>query len=58
MSELHNVRERDRIDETREVDPLRKADDALLLDNSTLTLEQQDQWLMQQYRRVAGLDPQ
>ncbi len=55
---LHNVRERDRIDETREVDPLRKADDALLLDNSTLTLEQQDQWLMQQYRRVAGLDPQ
>ena len=55
---LHNVRERDRIDETREVDPLRKAHDALLLDNSTLTLEQQDQWLMQQYRRVAGLDPQ
>lgn len=55
---LHNVRERDRIDETREVDPLRKAGDALLLDNSTLTLEQQDQWLMQQYRRVAGLDPQ
>ena len=55
---LHNVRERDRIDETREVDPLRKADDALLLDNSTLTLEQQDQWLMQQYRRVVGLDPQ
>lgn len=55
---LHNVRERDHIDETREVDPLRKADDALLLDNSTLTLEQQDQWLMQQYRRVAGLDPQ
>ena len=55
---LHNVKERDRIDETREVDPLRKADDALLLDNSTLTLEQQDQWLMQQYRRVAGLDPQ
>ena len=41
---LHNVKERDRIDETREVDPLRRADDALLLDNSAMTLQQQE-WL-------------
>ena len=40
---LHNVKERDRIDETREVDPLRRADDALLLDNSVMTLQQQDE---------------
>ncbi len=53
---LHNVEERDRIDETREVDPLRRADDALLLDNSDLTLAQQDEWLMTQYRRAAGIE--
>ncbi|MCD8287364.1 MAG: (d)CMP kinase [Porphyromonadaceae bacterium] len=54
---LRNVKERDRIDETRAIDPLRRADDAILLDNSELTLEQQDAWLMAQYRRAAGLDP-
>ena len=53
---LHNVKERDRIDETRSVDPLRRADDAILLDNSYMTLAQQDAWLMQQYRRAAGLE--
>lgn len=53
---LHNVKERDRIDETRSVDPLRRADDAILLDNSYMTLAQQDEWLMQQYRRAAGLE--
>ena len=51
---LHNVKERDRIDETRSVDPLRRADDAILLDNSYMTLVQQDAWLMQQYRRGRG----
>lgn len=53
---LHNVKERDRIDETRSVDPLRRADDAILLDNSYMTLAQQDAWLMQQYRQAAGLE--
>ena len=53
---LHNVKERDRIDETRSVDPLRRADDAILLDNSYMTLLQQDEWLMQQYRRAGGLE--
>lgn len=38
---LANVKERDEIDSTREVSPLRKADDALLLDNSNLSREEQ-----------------
>lgn len=50
---LANVKERDHIDETREVSPLRKADDALLLDNSHLTIEEQKQWLLKQYQKVA-----
>ncbi|RHP67010.1 (d)CMP kinase [Bacteroides sp. OF04-15BH] len=49
---LHNVQERDRIDMTRAVSPLRKADDALELDNSHLTPEQQKEWLLKQYNRV------
>ena len=42
---LANVRERDYIDSHREVSPLRKADDALLLDNSHMTIAEQDEWL-------------
>jgi cytidylate kinase len=38
---LKNVEERDRIDSTREISPLRKADDAILLDNSNLSREEQ-----------------
>ena len=50
---LHNVEERDRIDQTREVSPLRKADDAILLDNSNMTLTEQKEWLINQYKHVA-----
>lgn len=46
---LANVEERDHIDSTRKESPLRRADDALLLDNSNLTLEAQDEWLYQEY---------
>ena len=42
---LKNVEERDYIDSHREVSPLRKADDALLLDNSEMSIEQQNKWL-------------
>ncbi|MBR4336907.1 MAG: (d)CMP kinase [Bacteroidaceae bacterium] len=49
---LENVRERDRIDSSREISPLRQADDAILLDNSHLTIPQQNEWLMEQYLRV------
>lgn len=44
---LKNVEERDYIDSHREVSPLRRADDALLLDNSHMTIDEQNQWLMQ-----------
>ena len=49
---LKNVQERDYIDSHREVSPLHQADDALLLDNSNMTIPEQKQWLMQQYERT------
>ena len=49
---LRNVEERDYIDSHREVAPLRQADDALLLDNSNMTIAEQDEWLMQRFRKA------
>lgn len=49
---LENVKKRDYIDQNREVSPLRKADDALLLDNSHLTIAQQKEWLAAQFERL------
>ena len=49
---LENVRQRDDLDTHRAVAPLRQADDALLLDNSAMTIAQQKAWLLEQYRRV------
>lgn len=49
---LENVKQRDHIDQNREVSPLRKADDALLLDNSHLTITQQKEWLAEQFNTV------
>lgn len=51
---LKNVRERDYIDSHRAVSPLRKADDAIVLDNSYMTIEEQDKWLMEQYLKAAA----
>ena len=42
------------IDSHREVSPLRKADDALVLDNSEMTIEEQNKWLMEKYLERAG----
>ena len=42
---LRNLQERDRIDSSRETNPLAKADDAILLDNSYMTIEEQCAWL-------------
>jgi cytidylate kinase len=50
---LKNVQERDYIDTHREVSPLRKADDAIELDNSHMTIAEQDAWLMQHYQKAA-----
>ena len=51
---LKNVRERDYIDSHRAVSPLRKADDAIVLDNSNMTIPEQDKWLMDQYLKAAA----
>jgi cytidylate kinase len=40
-----NIRERDHSDRTREISPLRQAPDAIVLDNSNMTLEQQMEWV-------------
>lgn len=49
---LANVKERDHIDQTRAVSPLRRADDAILLDNSHLTLAEQKAWLIKEYQKA------
>ena len=52
---LENVLERDHIDQTREVSPLRKADDAILLDNSNMTLDEQQEWLYNKYIELTAV---
>ena len=49
---LENVKQRDYIDSHRDVSPLLKADDAIELDNSNISIEEQKQWLIKQYKRV------
>lgn len=51
---LKNVQDRDYIDSHREVSPLRKADDALELDNSHMTIPEQNKWLMDKYLERAN----
>ena len=47
-----NINKRDHIDQTRKESPLRKADDAIELDNSHMTIAEQDAWLMTRYRET------
>ena len=47
---LRNVQERDYIDSHRATAPLRQADDALVLDNSDMTIPQQKAWLLEKFR--------
>jgi cytidylate kinase len=51
---LKNVEERDYIDSHREVSPLRKADDALELDNSNMTIPEQKQWLLDRFNETVN----
>ena len=46
---LHNLEERDYIDSHREVSPLRQAPDAVVLDNTNLTREEQSAMLLALY---------
>ena len=49
---LENVKKRDFIDQNRAESPLKKADDAILLDNSHLTINKQREWLIEQYEHI------
>ncbi len=51
---LKNVQERDYIDSHREVAPLKQAEDALVLDNSNMTREEQNEWLMNAYLKACN----
>ena len=46
---LANVNERDFIDSTRKESPLRQAEDAVVLDNSRMTIDEQNEWLYNLY---------
>lgn len=49
-----NVLSRDRADMSRAVSPLRRADDALMLDNSHMTVEEQMDWFLQRFDQATG----
>lgn len=49
---LENVRHRDNIDLNRAESPLRRADDAISLDNSSMTIQQQNQWLITHFEQT------
>ena len=51
---LANVKERDYIDSHRAVSPLRMANDAILLDNSHMTIAEQHQWLVEKAKEAMG----
>jgi len=49
---LHNVEGRDEIDSNRDVSPLKRADDALILDNSFLSREEQLKWTLEKVKEI------
>jgi cytidylate kinase len=51
---LANIKERDDRDTQRAESPLKRADDALLLDNSHLTVQQQLDWILKEFNRITG----
>ena len=53
-SVLENVKQRDYLDTTRSESPLRRADDAVELDNSHMTREEQNEWMLKLYEKIAS----
>lgn len=49
---LNNVTERDFLDQNRAESPLRQAADAILLDNSSMSIEQQNDWLIERFKQI------
>lgn len=50
-----NVRERDKADMSRAISPLRQAEDAIVLDNSHMTVDEQMAWFMEEYARKLAM---
>jgi cytidylate kinase len=53
---LENIKSRDCQDMNRAISPLRQAGDAIVLDNTDMTIPDQNVWLLEQYNRVTGND--
>ena len=51
---LENVISRDKADMTREISPLRQAEDAVVLDNSHMSVEEQMAWFMERYQKIVN----
>ena len=51
---LKNVQERDFIDSHRKISPLKQAEDAIVLDNSNMTIDEQQEWLLKLTKEVAS----
>jgi cytidylate kinase len=51
---LDNVISRDKADMSRAISPLRQAEDAIVLDNSYMTVEQQMEWFDREFERVVA----
>lgn len=51
---LENIKERDRIDSTRAISPLRKATDAFTLNNDRMSREEQMEWLIELYNSIVS----
>jgi cytidylate kinase len=49
---LANVVHRDHVDQTRKESPLRRADDAIDLDNSEMTIDEQNRWLLERFNEA------
>ncbi len=52
MEELENVVSRDRADMNRAISPLRQAPDAVVLDNSRMSVDEQMAWFMERYEKI------
>ena len=51
---LKNVISRDKADMERAISPLRQAEDAVVLDNSYMTVEEQMAWFMERYEQIVN----
>ncbi|MBP3433413.1 MAG: (d)CMP kinase [Alistipes sp.] len=55
LAEIYeNVVSRDKADMSRAISPLRKADDAIVLDNSHMSVEEQMEWFLEKYNAIVG----